>query len=204
VLESYTWVKYIIKVKLRNLEYILSGQQWYEIPGMPGYAMADFYYRCAEWKQERRFVAIRKATVSKADGALFETIQYEYFCYVSNIYESPLYLHSFYGDRGTSENWIEAVKKQMFAGSILTKHFDANEALWLASIMSYNVSLWMRILTDKKSWHEEPMTFRLWFIQLAGKVVNSGRQVFLKMSKEYYYRERWLELEKKLDLLVFS
>ena len=35
--------------------------------------------------------------------------------------------------------------------------------------------------------HEEPATFRAWFVQLAGKVAKTGRQTLLKMYKAYYY-----------------
>jgi len=134
---------------------------------------------------------------------LYPKINYDYFCYVTNIEDSPLQIHSLYGDRGESENWIEAVKNQMFAGSLLTQNFWTNEALWLLSVMAYNVSVWMRKLTDSKTWKEEPMTFRMWFIQTAGKVIESGRRVWLKMSKNYYYKERWLNIEKMIDDLVF-
>jgi hypothetical protein len=203
-LESHSNVKYLIKVKLKDLQKLMRSQTWEIIPGMSGYKMADFRYKCAGWKKERRFVAIRHIKKTDKKDRLFETNQYEYFCYVTNIYESPLYLHSLYGDRGTSENWIEAVKKQMFAGSLLTQEFWANEALWLASVLSYNITIWMRVLTDEKSWHEEPNTFRSWFVQLAGKLVESGRKVYLKMYEAYYYKERWRNIEKAIDSLCFA
>ena len=113
-------------------------------------------------------------------------------------------IHRLYGDRGTSENWIENVKNQMFAGQLLTNEFWANEALWQSSVLAYNISVWMRKLCDKKSWHEEPATFRAWFVQLAGKVVKSGRQVLLKMYKAYYYKDKWRKIDEAVSNLSFS
>lgn len=202
-IESRTNTDYIIKVKMKNLNSLLSSQYWESIPGMSDWQMTEFYYKCAGWDKERKFVAMRRIRKLEADGMLFPRVEYDYFCYVSNMYESPLFIHSEYGDRGTCENWIEAVKNQMFAGSLLTQDFWANEALWLASVMSYNVSVWMRALTDEKSWHEEPMTFRSWFIQLAGKIVRTGRKVYLKMYEAYYYKSRWLRIEYEIENLVF-
>ena len=195
---------YIIKVKLKNLNRLLSGQYWESIIGMPAWEMTEFYHKSAGCEKERKFVAMRRIRKIEEEGMFFPRIEYDYFCYVTNIYESPLFIHNEYGDRGTCENWIEAVKNQMFAGSLLTQDFWANEALWLASVMSYNVSVWMRALTDEKSWHEEPMTFRSWFIQLAGKVVRSGRKIYLKMYEAYYYKSRWRRIEYEIEKLVFS
>ena len=202
-IESRPNTDYIIKVKMKNLNRMLSAQNWESIPGMPGWEMTEFYHRSAGWEKARKFVSMRRIRKIEEEGMFFPRIEYDYFCYVTNIYESPLFIHNEYGDRGTSENWIEAVKNQMFAGSLLTQDFWANEALWLASVMAYNISVWMRALTDEKSWHEEPMTFRTWFIQLAGKVVRTGRKIYLKMYEAYYYKSRWKRIEYEIDNLVF-
>ena len=66
------------------------------------------------------------------------------------------------------------------------------------------LSLWMRVLTDEKSWQEETNTFRSWFTQLAGKMVHSGRQVYLKMYEAYHYKERWRKIDGRIDNLQFA
>jgi hypothetical protein len=136
--------------------------------------------------------------------SLFPVRAYSYFCYVTNIEESPLYLHRLYGDRGESENWIEQVKNQLYASTILTKGFWANEALFLLSVLAYNISVWMRRLTDKKAWRQEPVSFRLWFIQLAGKFINSGRVRYLKMYSSYYYKSWWMRIDECIDAITFA
>jgi hypothetical protein len=203
VIESRPNTEYIIKVKLRNFMDIMRGRIWETFSGDPDIQTTEFQYQASGWKVSRKFVVIRKITSIESEGMLYSKNNYDYFCYVTNIEDSPLQIHSMYGDRGESENWIEAVKNQMFAGSLLTQKFWTNEAFWLLSVMAYNVSVWMRKLTDSKTWKEEPMTFRMWFIQTAGKVIESGRRVWLKMSKNYYYKERWLNIEKMIDDLVF-
>lgn len=203
-IESHSGATFLIKVKLKNLKTLLSSQVWFEIPGMSGWSMTDFDYQAHSWKAPRHFSAVRRVKSVITEGTLFPIIEYDYFCYVSNIEESPLYLHKLYGDRGTGENWIEAIKNQLFAGSLLTNSFWANEALWLLSVMAYNISLWMRILTDKKSWREEPSTFRMWFIQLAGRLVSSGRGSSLNLYQAYHYKEKWLTINTQIELLEFG
>jgi len=203
VIESFGH-RYLIKVNLRNLKNLLSRQKWQDIVGIPGWFMCEFEYQAQGWERSRRMVAIKKITNIITEDVLFPLVEYQYFCYVTNIEESPLFLHKFYGDRGESENWIEAIKNQLFAGAMLTSDFWANEALWQCSVLAYNISLWMRILTDKAAWRQEPNTFRLWFIQLAGRVVSSGRQVYLKLYKAYHYKSKWLNIDKAIDALQFA
>jgi hypothetical protein len=203
VIESFGH-RYLIKVNLRNLKHLLSGQNWQEIVGMPGWFMCEFEYRAPGWERSRRMVAVKKITNIIREDVLFPLVDYQYFCYVTNIEESPLFLHKFYGDRGESENWIEAIKNQLFAGALLTDEFWANEVLWQCSVLAYNINLWMRILTDKAAWRQEPNTFRLWFIQLAGRIVSSGRQTYLKLYKAYHYKSRWLNIDKAIDALQFT
>lgn len=204
VIESYSNIRYLIKVRLRNLNVVLRGQAWDKIPGMPGWEMADFYYQAKSWAAPRRFVAMRKFTGMLETDSLFPVRDYSYFCYVTNIEESPLYLHRLYGDRGESENWIESIKNQLYAGTILTKGFWANEALFLLSVLAYNISIWMRALTDKKAWRQEPLSFRLWFIRLAGKFTSSGRVRYLKMYSSYYYKSWWSQIDERIDAITFA
>lgn len=204
VIESYLNVRYLIKVKMRNLNNLLKKQDWDKIPGMPGWEMTEFYYKAKDWDVERRFAAVRKFKGMLETDSLFPVRDYSYFCYVTNIEESPLYLHRLYGDRGEGENWIEAVKNQLYAATILTKGFWANEALFLLSVLAYNISVWMRRLTDKKAWRQEPLSFRLWFIQLAGKFTSSGRIRYLKMYSSYYYKSWWSEIDESIDAITFS
>jgi Transposase DDE domain group 1 len=204
VIEKRKGARYLIKAKLKNMASVMYGQDWQDVPLEPCLQICDFEYRPASWAKARHFSAVRILKEEEKEGELFPAKKWEYFCYCTDIDDSPLQIHKLYGDRGTSENWIENVKNQMFAGQLLTNDFWANEMLWLSSVMAYNISVWMRKLCDEKSWHEEPATFRAWFVQLAGKVVKSGRQVFLKMYKAYYYKERWRKIDDAVDNLSFA
>jgi len=205
VLESYKGtIQYLIKVKLKNLESLLKKQDWEKIPGLKGWEMCEFYYRAGDWSKARRFVAVRKFKKMAGTDTLFPYKEYSYFCYVTNIEDSPLYLHRLYGDRGESENWIEAVKNQLYAGMILTKDFWVNETFFLLSVLAYNISVWMRKLTDKKAWRQEPQSFRMWFIQLAGKFKELKKKRHLKMYSSYYYKSWWSKIDSKIDELSFA
>ena len=93
--------------------------------------------------------------------------------------------HSLYGKRATSENWIEWCKNHMAAGSFLTQKFWANAAIFQTCILAYNVVIWLRLLTSKSAWHEEPNTFRGWFINAPGRLIRTSKQWFLRLPENY-------------------
>lgn len=195
---------YLIKVKLSNLAGVLQRQKWTVIRNMPGFEAAEFYYQCADWKKPRRFVAIRKLIEIVTEGVLFPEYRYEYFCYVTNQGLSPWKTHKEYGKRAASENWIDWVKNQMAAGSILTQEFWANSAIFQTCILAYNIMVWMMWLKEGRRLSQEPNTIRFWLIRVPARLLTSSRQFVLKFSKNAYFKERWLELEVFFDQLCFA
>jgi hypothetical protein len=193
--------QYLIKVNLKNLKGLLSGQKWRKCQD---FETTEFMHQCSSWKRTRRFVAVRKLIRVETEGRLFPVRVYDYFCYVTNLNNSPITTHQCYAKRSTSENWIEMVKNQMYAGTILTNSFWANSTLFAVSVLAYNIVTWMRWLTDKTSWHEEINTFRFWFIRTPAMLVCSGRRLFLDLPKGYFQKERWSKIEQGLQALQFT
>ncbi len=207
LLESRPNTSYLIKVKMKNLKELLSVQTgWKPVSEHKGLESCSFNYKCGNWEQTRRFVAYRQVKEYRKAGDewLFDDIIYEYFCFVTNLDHSPVVIYQLYKKRGECENWIENIKNQLFAGDMNVNNFWANEAFVICSILAYNISIWMRVLTDIASWREEPLTFRDWFIRVAGKVVSSGRQLYLKMYKAYHYKERWMQIYQSIMKLEFG
>jgi hypothetical protein len=190
--------EYAIKVKMKGLGQLLWGKLYSEIKGKPGYSKTEFLYQCHGWKEPRRFVAIRKYLGSRSEGLLFPIEDYEFFCYVTNMKISPWGCHKFYGKRAASENWIEWCKNQMAAGNILTDTFWANSAIFQTCIMAYNLIAWSSWLTMNKRLHEEPDTIRNWLVHVPGRLLTSGRQLILKLSQNYFFKERWLAVERNI------
>jgi len=195
---------YVIKVKLSNLVGVLQRQEWTAIRNLPGFEAAEFWYRCAGWNKPRRFVAIRRLIEIVTEGVLFPEYRYEYFCYVTNQDLSPWKTHKEYGKRAASENWIDWVKNQMAAGSILTQDFWANSAIFQTCILAYNLMVWMMWLKEGRRLSQEPNTIRFWLIRVPARLLTSCRQFVLKLSKNAYFKERWLDLEIFLDQLCFA
>ncbi|MDZ7400387.1 MAG: IS1380 family transposase [candidate division KSB1 bacterium] len=201
LLESFHWT-YLIKVKLKNLQSLLASQNWYPLPGHPDLAICEFQYQGKSWTKKRTLKAIRIITEwVPADfmGIRQWIPKYEYACHCSNLTVDVLELHELYKHRSTSETWIEQVKNQLLAGGTLTDDFHANDILWQLNVLAYNLSVMMRYKV-KQLWRQEHATFRDWFINLPAKLVHGGRQISLKIYQNYYYKNRWIELDRMLQL----
>ncbi len=201
LLESFNWT-YLIKVKLKNLKQLLESQSWHILTDNPNIAICEFTYKGKDWKKPRTLKAIRTVTEwieVEFMGKKQVVPKYEYACYCSNLDGDALFLHELYNQRSTSETWIEQVKSQLLAGATITDNFDANDILWQLSILAYNLSVMMRYKI-KNYWRQEHATFRDWFINIPAKLVQTSRQITMKIYNNYYYKNRWIEFERLLLL----
>ena len=195
LLEELKW-DYLVKVKLKNLNDILKKQQWIELDSEV--SVCEFEYQARQWRKKRILKAIRTITGYTEVEYFGQTEQvpiYEYACYCSTLELKGDGLHEKYNERSTSENWIEQVKNQLLAGKTLTNDFHANDLLWQIGVFAYNLSVMMRYKV-KKYWQQEHNTFREWFIDLPAKILTGGRQIKMKIYKDYYFRDDWENLER--------
>jgi len=199
LLEGLEW-KYLVKVKLKNLNSVLTQQEWYDVKGLKNVSMCEFEYTAVSWRKSRRLRAIRtikKWIRTEFFGRILFVPEYEYACYCSNLEGNAFFLHEIYKQRSTSETWIEQVKSQLLAGKTLTDDFHANDILWQLNVFAYNLSVMMRYRI-KQLWRQEHETFRDWFINLPAKLVKGGRVITAKLYKHYYYKDIWIRFEKVL------
>jgi hypothetical protein len=197
--------EYLIKVKMKNLASLLMQQKWQKVKGKKGIESTEFVYQCHGWKKARRLVAIRKEVdLTTVTQTLFPLPQYEFFCYVTNLKISPCKIHKCYGQRSTSENWIEWCKNHMASGTIRTQDFWANSAIFQTSILAYNLMVWMMWLNTKTSFLQEPNTIRAWLIRVPAKLISRARQLILTLSEDYVFKERWVEIEDSISRLNFA
>jgi len=195
--------EYLVKAKLtRTIKQKLLEEAWSDIDART--SVCDFEYQAQGWSKTRKMYAVRivKEYVEKEFFGKIESIPvYEYFCYCTNLKRlKAINIHSLYGARAESENWIENTKNQLCAGQTITNNFHVNDILWQLSVISYNISVLMRYDSDYKTWKQEPKSFREWFILVPGKVVTNARKTTVKMSKHYIYAEEWVRLTSKIPM----
>lgn len=194
---------YLVKVKLKNLNGLMLAQTWSPINERE--SVCAFEYQAKGWKTSRILKGIRVLTGYQETnflGTILREPKYDYFCYCSNLENKDgKTLHELYKKRAESENWIEQTKNQLHASQTLTDNFSANDILWQLSVLGYNLSVMMRYEADIKIWRQEHMTFFRWFINVPGKVIRTARKVTVKMSRHYWYANKWRDFEQRLSMV---
>jgi len=187
---------YLIKVKLRNLVSLLSAQEWKPIPGKEGWEQCSFWHCAKGWNASRLMVAVRQKqkVESSTSGQLnlIEPVKYDFFCYVTTGDYTPWQTHKIYGERATSETWIEEAKSQLGLAHIRTDNFLANAALFQSAILAYNTLRWMALSsgnTQLKKW--EPESIRVHLICVAGKLLTGNNQIHIKIPANHLHPKPW-------------
>lgn len=146
----------------------------------------------AKWSKERNFIITRE---KKAEGKdkqekMFEYDEYDHDFYVTNMELNANEILDFYKKRGNCENYIKESKYDMNVGTMLLNSFWANEAIFQIQMMVYNLFLMFKQenILGSEYW-EQIKTFRLKYIFVTAKIITTGRQTIMKISKDYKYKE---------------
>ena len=185
---------YLIKAKFKGLRLLLETKQWTRIKANHDWESTEFTHQCGTWSRSRKFVAVRREKEIDAKDAdtLFEMKEYDYFCYVLTDELAPWQAHKHYGQRATSETWIEEAKNQSALAHIKTADFWANSALFQTAILAYNTLRWMVLCSGNKILRRwEAATIRTFLIRMAGKWTTGSRQQKLRVPKRMLYNAQW-------------
>lgn len=146
----------------------------------------------AAWSQERNFVLTRKKKAEQKviQEKMFEYDEFDHDFYVTNMNVKSNEAVDFYKKRATCENYIKESKYDMNIGKMILNSFWANEAIFQIQMLVYNLFLMFKQeQLSKNEYFEQIKTFRLKYIFLAAKIVKTGRQTIMKISKDYRYKE---------------
>ena len=185
---------YLIKAKFKGLKCLLETKQWTKVKGQHGWEGTEFTHQCGTWSRSGKFVAVRREKEIDAIDAktLFEMKEYDYFCYVLTGELAPWQAHKQYGQRATSETWIEEAKNQTALAHIKTADFWADSALFQAAILAYNTLCWMALCSANKILQRrEAATMRTFLIRMAGKWTTNSRQQKLRVPEKMLYNAQW-------------
>jgi hypothetical protein len=150
-----------------------------------------------------RYLAIR---IRPAQGELFrDGNAYHYFAVVTNIW-------SWNGERllrwqrercGTVEKAHDVLKNDLAGGVMPAKRFFANAAWWRLNVLTYNVlSVMKRRSLPSSLWSVRLKALRYHLLCIAGRVIEHGRRLFLKIAK--YHPSFHLYKEAREKLFLFS
>jgi len=185
--------------------------EWKPSPKTDAAAECEFHYQPDGWSKPYRFVALRKdkprEEVEAADSEqyqLFETSQYQYRVFVTDMSDPIYFVVWFYGQRGGAENLIKEANNDAGLAAHPSGRFDVNGNHFQLAMLAYNVNCWLMLFnrepqidaTELK--HTTLATSRLRFLFVAAKIWRHAGRTGVSYSD--HYEEKGV-LERLMDRL---
>ena len=151
-------------------------------------------YQAASWFKPRR-VCIRS---TREVGELL----FKHSFIVTNFSEniSAKRVFETYNKRGTMENYIKEAKNSFFFDKTDSPEFLENEARMMISLLAYNLVNFLRTLCfEPKSKGLQVDTIRFRLFKVAGKLVSTARQMYLKLSISHVYQREFYAVFRKIQ-----
>ena len=183
--------------KVTDKGLIVGRKEWAEVEFVPSQPSRK------KGMKPDRYVALRIHPFQRelfADGNA-----YHYFAVVTNMW-------SWDGERllrwqrercGTVEKVHDVMKNDLAGGVLPAKRFFANAAWWRLNALAYNVlSVMKRKALPHAWWSTRLKALRFHLLHIAGRVVEHGRRLFLKIAQ--HHPSFLLYKEARKQLLLFS
>ncbi|OJF96215.1 IS1380 family transposase, partial [Alkalibacterium sp. 20] len=150
-------------------------------------------YQAQKWTKARR-ICIR--STREAGELLFR-----HECIVTNLSSttSSDQIFSLYAKRGTMENFIKEAKAGFYFDKTDSPRFIENHVRMMISVLAYNLVNFLKTIGFKAN--DKGMTIhtiRLKFLKVAGKLVKTGRRLYLKLSSYHVYQTDFYAIFERL------
>jgi hypothetical protein len=185
--------------------------EWQPSPQTDGDAECEFRYQPDGWKGEYRFVALRYEKAREEAEAeeteqyqLFETSQYKYRVFVTDMSQPIDFVVWFYNQRGGAENLIKEANNDAGLAAHPSHRFDVNGNHFQLAMLAYNLNGWLMLFNREPDAdatalrHTTLATSRLRFLFVAAKIWrHAGRT---GVSYRDHYEEKGV-FERLMDRL---
>ena len=158
----------------------------------------EFLYQPEGWPKAYRFVALRyeKAREEMDKGEteqyqLFETSEFKYRVFVTDLPEPISFVVWFYNQRGGSENLIKEANNDAGLTAHPSGRFDVNGNHFQLAMLAYNLNCWLLLFNREpeadatKLSHTTLATARLRFLFVAAKIWRHAGRTGVSYSDSY-------------------
>jgi len=171
----------------------------------------EFRYQPEGWGRAYRFVALRyekPAEVQAADETeqyqLFDTTEYTYRVFVTNMTDPIDLLVWFYNQRAGAENLIKEANNDAGLAAYPSARWTMNCNHFQIAMLAYNLNCWLMLFhreeraTAAELKHMTLATARLRFLFLAAKIWRHAGRVGVSYSDQYAERGLFQRLMERL------
>jgi hypothetical protein len=192
-------VQFIISArKTSRLIDELKAAQWTGSPKTDANGQCEFRYQPQGWGQAYRFVALRYKKKQEAAAAekpqqyqLFDTPEYSYRVFVTNMSGGIAMLTWFYNQRAGAENLIKEAKNDAGMADHPSGRWAMNCIFFQLAMLAYNLNCWLMLFNREEEatvetlGHTTLATARLRFLFLAARIWRHAGRVGISYSDHY-------------------
>jgi hypothetical protein len=179
----------------------LKAADWKRSPRTDADGQCEFFYQPEGWGKAYRFLAVRYEKKSKGGEVeepeqyqLFDTPEYTYRVFVTDM-DAPLdALVGFYRGRGSAENLIKEANNDAGLAAHPSKRWIMNSNWFQIVMLAYNLNCWLLLFQRADGAqvadmpHTTLATARLRFLFLAAKIWRHAGRVGVSYSDHYQER----------------
>ena len=192
-------VQFIVSArKTSRLVEELKAADWKRSPRTDADDQCEFRYQPEGWRKAYRFIALRyqkKATPKEAGEQeqyqLFDTPEYSYRVFVTNMKESVDLLVWFYNQRAGAENLIKEANNDAGLAAHPSGRWMMNCNHFQLAMLAYNLNCWLMLFNREEQAKVETLkhttlaTARLRFLFLAAKIWRHAGRVGVSYGEHY-------------------
>ncbi len=209
-------VQFIISVrKTARLVEELKAAFWKAAPRSDADGQCEFSYQPEAWEKACRFIALRYKKKLKPAGAdepeqyqLFDTPQYTYRVFVTNMKDVIDLLVWFYDQRAGAENLIKEANNDAGLAAYPSGRWLMNCNHFQLVMLAYNLNCWLMLFNREEEarvatlQHTTLATARLRFLFLAAKIWRHAGRVGISYSGHYAEQGIFRRLMERLRSIV--
>ena len=209
-------VQFIVSArKTSRLVDELKAADWKRSPRTDADGECEFPYQPEGWRKAHRFIALRyqKKPTPKEAGEqeqyqLFDTPEYSYRVFVTNMKESVDLLAWFYNQRAGAENLIKEANNDAGLAAHPSGRWMMNCNHFQIAMLAYNLNCWLMLFNREEQAkvetlkHTTPATARLRFLFLAAKIWRHAGRVGVSYSDHYAEQGIFCRLMERLRTIA--
>jgi hypothetical protein len=209
-------VQFIISArKTARLIDELKAAEWTGSPKTDAHGQCEFRYQPEGWRQAYRFLALRYEKKQAAPAAdtpeqyqLFDTPEYSYRVFATNMTRGIALLTWFYNQRAGAENLIKEAKNDASMADHPSARWAMNCIYFQLAMLAYNLNCWLMLFNREEEatvetlGHTTLATARLKFLFLAARIWSHAGRVGVSYSDHYPEQRLFGQLMTRLRALV--
>jgi hypothetical protein len=193
----------------------LKAARWTGSPRTDADGQCEFRYQPEGWPKAYRFVALRyykkpkpKKRSAPEQYQLFDTPEYGYRVFVTDLKAPIDALVGFYRQRAGAENLIKEANNDAGLAAHPSARWYMNCVHFQLAMPAYNLNCWLMLFNREEQartedlQHTTPATARLRFLFLAAKIVRHAGAVVVRYSDHYEEKATLARLMSRLRSIV--